>query len=333
MATVIEAGAPLESTPALAREPGGITSWPRNVWQFCRRKPLGGIGLAIVVVMLFCAVFVDGQVFGSGEPLLAPQHFDDQDLRNRNQDPSWSHWMGTDNFGRDIFSRILYGARTAMIVGFSTVIISASISLLLGSVSGYFGGWTDTITQRFIDTALAVPAIITLVFVLYAYGSNVPGWWESFAGGDAEDYWKAAVITATIGVLLAVGSVRVVRGATLSVVANQYVDAARTIGAGHVRILFRHIMPNVLPVVIVLATVQLGAALLASAAVNFLGLGIQDPFPDWGVMLSLAGSQLFYVEPLQAVWPGLAIALAVYGFNMLGDALRDVLDPRLRGGR
>jgi peptide/nickel transport system permease protein len=181
--------------------------------------------------------------------------------------------------------------------------------------------------------ALAVPAVITVVFVLNAYGSDVPGWWSSRGGDDAENYWRAAVITATIGVLLAVGSVRVVRGAALSVVANQYVDAARTIGAGHARILVRHIMPNVLPVVIVLATVQLGAALLASATVNFLGLGILEPFPDWGVMLSISGSALFYVEPLQAVWPGLAIALAVYGFNMLGDALRDVLDPRLRGGR
>jgi peptide/nickel transport system permease protein len=180
---------------------------------------------------------------------------------------------------------------------------------------------------------LAIPAVIIVVFVLFAYAEDVPGWWRSFSGDDAENYWKAAVITATIGVLLAVGSVRVVRGAALSIAANQYVDAARTIGAGHVRILLLHIMPNVLPVVIVLATVQLGAALLASAAVNFLGLGILEPFPDWGVMLSLSGSQLFYVEPLQAVWPGLAIALAVYGFNMLGDALRDVLDPRLRGGR
>jgi peptide/nickel transport system permease protein len=239
--------------------------------------------------------------------------------------------MGTDKFGRDIFSRILYGARTAMIVGFSTVFISASIALLVGTVSGYFGGWTDTIVQRFIDMALAIPAIITVVFVLNAYGSDVPSWWLS--GGDSENYWRAAVITVTIGLLLAVGSVRVVRGAALSVAAGQYVDAARTIGAGHSRIVFRHIMPNVVPVVIVLATVQLGAALLASAAVNFLGLGILEPFPDWGVMLSISGSAQFRAEPLQAIWPGLAIALAVYGFNMLGDALRDVLDPRLRGGR
>jgi peptide/nickel transport system permease protein len=324
---------PMESAPALERARGGFARVPINVWRFCKRKPLGGVGAAIVFLMLFCAFFVDGQIVGSGEPLLAPRHFDDQDLQHRNEDPSLSHLMGTDNFGRDIFSRILYGARTAMIVGFSAVVISASVSLFLGTVSGYFGGWTDTIIQRFIDTILAIPAVIVVVFVLFAYAEDVPGWWDSIAGDEAENYWKAAVITATIGFLLAMASVRVVRGAALSVAANQYVDAARTIGAGHARIVLLHVMPNVLPVVIVLATVQLGAALLASAAVNFLGLGIQDPFPDWGSMLSLSGSQLFFAEPVQAIWPGLAIAFAVYGFNMLGDALRDVLDPRLRGGR
>jgi peptide/nickel transport system permease protein len=324
----------LDSAPALAREAGGGPARVlRTLWRFCRRKPLGAVGGAIVVVTLFCAFFVDAQIIGSAEPLLAPQHFDDQDLQHRNEDPSLAHLMGTDNFGRDIFSRILYGARTAMIVGFSAVLISASVSLLLGTISGYFGGWTDTIIQRFIDVILAIPAIITVVFVLFAYGADVPGWFSELGGDDAENYWRAAVITATIGTLFAVGSVRVVRGAAISTSTNQYVDAARTIGASNVRIVFRHIMPNVLPVVIVLATVQLGGALLASAAVNFLGLGIIDPFPDWGTMLSLSGSQLFYVEPLQAVWPGLAIAFVVYGFNMLGDALRDVLDPRLRGGR
>jgi peptide/nickel transport system permease protein len=324
----------LDSAPALAREgAGGVAGALRGMVRFCRRKPLGAFGGLIIVVTLFCALTVDAQIVGSGEPLLAPRHFDDQDLQNRNAGPSLSRPMGTDNFGRDIFSRILYGARIAMIVGFSAVVISATISLVLGTISGYFGGWTDTITQRFVDMVLAIPAIVSLVFVLSAYGSDVPGWFASLGGNDAENYWRAAVITATIGVLFSVGSVRVIRGVAISTSTNQYVDAARTIGATDMRIVFRHVMPNVLPVVIVLATVQLGGALLISAAVNFLGLGILDPFPDWGTMLSLSGSQNFRAEPLQAVWPGLAIALVVYGFNMLGDALRDVLDPRLRGGR
>jgi peptide/nickel transport system permease protein len=220
-----------------------------------------------------------------------------------------------------------------MIVGFSTVLISSVMSLIFGTISGYFGRWTDTILQRFVDVVLAIPVIITVVFVLSAYGSNVPSWFDGFGGNDSENYWRAAVITATIGVLFAVTSIRVVRGAAISTSTNQYVDAARTIGASDPRIVVRHVMPNVLPVVIVLATVQLGGALLASAAVNFLGLGILEPFPDWGTMLAISGSSQFYAYPLQAIWPGLAIAIVVYGFNMLGDALRDVLDPRLRGGR
>jgi peptide/nickel transport system permease protein len=324
----------LDSAPALARDTGsGVGRVVRVMGRFCKRKPLGAFGGLIILIALLCAFFVDAQLIGSDEPLLAPYHFDDQDLRHRNEDPSLSHIMGTDNFGRDIFSRILYGARTAMIVGFSAVVISASISLFFGTISGYFGGWTDTIIQRLVDTILAIPGIIVLIFVLFAYAAETPGWWESFTGADAENYWRAAVITATVGVLFAVGSVRVVRGAALAIATNQFVDAARTIGASDARIVIRHIMPNVMPVVIVLATVQLGSILLISAAVNFLGLGIQEPFSDWGVMLSLTGSQLFRAEPLQAVWPGLALALVVYGFNMLGDALRDVLDPRLRGGR
>jgi peptide/nickel transport system permease protein len=331
MATTLDFS--IDSAPVKAREPGGIGAVPRVVWRFSRRKPLGAFGGLIIVVALFCAFFVDAQIIGSDEPLLAPYHFDDQDLQHRNEDPSFSHFMGTDNFGRDIFSRVLYGARTAMIVGFSAVFIAATISLVLGTISGYFGGWTDTVIQRFIDMILAIPGIIVLIFVLFAYAAETPGWWESFTGADAENYWRAAVITATVGVLFAVGSVRVVRGAALAIATNQYVDAARTIGASDARIVVRHIMPNVMPVVIVLATVQLGSILLISAAVNFLGLGIQEPFSDWGVMLSLSGSQLFRAEPLQAVWPGLALALVVYGFNMLGDAMRDVLDPRLRGGR
>jgi peptide/nickel transport system permease protein len=324
----------IDSVPALAREEaGGIAGIARTLGRFCRRKPLGALGGLIVVLTLFCAFFVDLQIVGSSEPLLAPRQFDDQDLQHRNEGPSPSNLLGTDNFGRDIFSRILYGARTAMIVGFSTVLISALISLLFGTISGYFGGWTDTILQRLVDVVLAIPVIITVVFVLSAYGANVPGWFNDLGGNDAENYWRAAVITATIGVLFAVTSIRVVRGAAISTSTNQYVDAARTIGASDARIVVRHVMPNVLPVVIVLATVQLGGALLASAAVNFLGLGILEPFPDWGTMLAISGSQQFYAEPLQAVWPGLAIAIVVYGFNMLGDALRDVLDPRLRGGR
>jgi peptide/nickel transport system permease protein len=306
---------------SLPDRPSGVSQWPKYVWRFARRKPLGAVGGLIVVVMIFCAIFVDARLAGSDTPLLALSQYDDQNLSHRNAGISLSHPLGTDDFGRDLFSRIVYGARIAAIVGFSAVVISSIVALALGTVSAYFSGWTDTIIQRLIDVILAIPPIILLVFTLSIFTAR--------SGPYAKMFW----ITAIIGLLLAAASVRVVRGAALSVAANQYVDAARTIGAGDMRIVFRHIVPNVVPIVVVLATVQLGTAILVSAAVSFLGFGIPEPFPDWGTMLSLSGSSRFRAEPIQAVWPGVAIALAVYGFNMLGDALRDVLDPRLRGGR
>jgi peptide/nickel transport system permease protein len=313
-------GVVIQESPLPERR-SGASQWPRYLLRFARRKPLGGFGGAIVLVMIICALFADLQLVGSDSPFLAPSQYDDQNIRNVDQGPSLAHWFGTDALGRDIFSRIIYGARFAAIIGFSAVIISSAVALALGTLSAYFSGWTDTIIQRLIDVILAIPPIVLLVFALTVFTAR--------SGPYIKMFW----ITAIIGLLLAAASVRVVRGAALSVAANQYVDAARTIGAGNARIIFRHLVPNVVPIVIVLATVQLGTAILVSAAVSFLGLGIEDPFPDWGTMLSITGASQFRAEPIQAVWPGLAIALAVYGFNMLGDALRDVLDPRLRGGR
>jgi peptide/nickel transport system permease protein len=318
MTTIADIGL---TEPALREHPAGPAAWLAAIMHFSRRKPLGAIGGAIVGLMIFCAIFVDLRVVGSETPLLAPSQYNEQNIRSVNQDPSWSHPLGTDQLGRDIFSRILYGARIASIIGFAAVTIAAVISLTLGTMSGYFGGWVDTIVQRLIDVVLAIPPIILLVFALSVFTAR------------SGPYYKMFWITGVIGLLLAAASVRVVRSAALSVAANQYVDAARTIGASDMRIVFRHIVPNVAPIVIVLATVYLGTAILVAAAVSFLGLGIADPFPDWGTMLSITGSSQFRAHPLQAVWPGLAIAFAVYGFNVLGDALRDVLDPRLRGGR
>jgi peptide/nickel transport system permease protein len=318
MATIADIGL---TEPVLREHHAGPSAWPGVIVHFSRRKPLGAVGGFIVALMIFCAIFVDLRVVGSNRPLLAPSQYNEQNIRSVNQDPSWAHPLGTDQLGRDIFSRILYGARIASIIGFTAVTIAAIISLTLGTVSGYFGGWIDTIIQRLIDVILAIPPIILLVFALSVFTAR------------SGPYYKMFWITGVIGILLAAASVRVVRGAALSTAANQYVDAARTIGASDMRIVFRHIVPNVAPVVIVLASVYLGTAILVAAAVSFLGLGIADPFPDWGTMLSITGSSQFRAHPLQAVWPGLAIASAVYGFNVLGDALRDVLDPRLRGGR
>jgi len=297
---------------ALAPRPGGARSWVRGAWAFCKRKPLGAFGALIVITMLFVAIFV---------PWLAPQGFNEQHIRNVNQGISWSHPMGTDQLGRDIFSRILYGARISAVIGYSSVAIVVFVSLTLGTISGYFSGWFDTIVQRMVDIILSIPAIVLLIFALSAFAGR--------SGPYVRMFW----IIVIVGILISAAAVRVVRSAAISTANNQYVDAARTLGATHTRIVFRHIAPNVVPVAIVLATVNLGTAILAEAAVSFLGYGIPNPFPSWGAMLNISGSSQFRAYPMQAVWPGLAIALAVYGFNVFGDALRDVLDPRLRGGR
>jgi len=305
------------------REPprSGPVGWALNAWNFCRRKPLGGLGALIVVLMLFAAVFVDGSLFGIDEPLLAPQHYDDQTFGEENLDPSSDHILGTDQFGRDIFSRILYGARISVIIGLGVVLIAGVLSLMIGTISGYFSGWADTIIQRIVDVFLAIPPLILLI-----YGLSV------FAGTSNQNTRMFWIIT-IVGVVVTASSIRVIRGSAIATANNPYVDAARTLGASNARIVFRHIVPNVIPVVIVLSSVQLGTAILAEAAISFLGLGIPEPFPSWGTMLSINGSSQFRAYPMQAVWPGLAVAIAVWGFNMFGDALRDVLDPRLRGSR
>jgi peptide/nickel transport system permease protein len=319
MATTLDLGGlDTELRPA---KPGGIAAWPGIAWTFARRKPLGAFGALVIVMMLLCALFVDAALFGSREPLLAPQHYNEQSFGDENLGPSWSHPLGTDKLGRDIFSRILYGARISVIIGLSTVTVAAVIAVVLGTVSGYFSGWFDTITQRLVDVFLAIPPLILLIYGLTVFA------------GTAGPYVRMFWIIMIVGVVLAAAAVRVVRGATIATSNNPYVDAARTIGATSPRIVVRHIVPNVIPVVIVLATVNLGTAILAEAAISFLGLGIPEPFPSWGAMLNISGSSEFRAHPQQAIWPGLAIAIAVYSFNMFGDALRDVLDPRLRGSR
>jgi peptide/nickel transport system permease protein len=311
----------LHREPLLPERRRGVTAWPRNVWRFARRKPLGAIGGMIVIAMLLISVFVDARIIGSDRPILAPTGYNDQVFGGENLSQSFAHPLGTDKNGVDIFSRVLYGVRISTTIGLVGVGFAIFLSLLLGTASGYFGGWIDTIVQRFVDIVLAIPPIILLI-----YGISV------FAGRSGP-YGRMFWIIVIVGFIVATGSARVIRGAALAVANNQYVDAARTIGATDAGIIFRHIIPNVVPVAIVLATVNIGGVILAEAGISFLGYGIPPPFPSLGGMLNISGSAEFRAYPIQAVWPGLAIALLVYGFNIFGDALRDVLDPRLRGGK
>lgn len=228
-------------------------------------------------------------------------------------EPSAEHWMGTDNFGRDVFSRILYGTRVSMQVSTLAIAISVALGTTVGLVSGYLGGWLDLILQRLVDACMAIPPMV-LALVLVGFFSP-----------------SIRLLIIALGFVFSLGLVRLVRGAVLSAKHNVYVEAARTLGAPDVRIMFRHILPNVMAPVIVVATAQLGSVILAEASLSFLGFGPPPPDATWGSMLSGESRTYMTVAWWMAVFPGLAITLAVLGFNLLGDALRDVWDPRLRG--
>jgi peptide/nickel transport system permease protein len=284
----------------------------RSLWWFIRRKPLGALGGFFVLIMLLVAISAQW---------IAPYWYDDQTWGDAMMSPSLKHFFGTDDLGRDMFSRVVYGARVSVVVGFSAVTISAIIAAFIGIVSGYYGGWFDTLFQRLVDIWMSFPPLVLLITIISTFSR----------GGDPVHRISAIIVV--LGVIMAAGSSRVIRGAAISIKNNQYVEAARCIGASDARILAQHVLPNVFAVIIILATVQLGAAILAESSISFLGWGVPPPFPSWGQMLSNKGILYMRAHPWIALWPGLAIAMAVYGFNMLGDALRDVLDPRLRGSR
>ena len=281
----------------------------RGLLRFCRTKPLGAFG-AVIVIMLVAMAFFPG-IFTSQDPNPSPPP-----LAERYEGPSASHWFGTDNFGRDVYTRLVYGARTSITIGFGVVIISSILAAFLGVVSGYFGGWADMLIQRLVDIGIALPGLIFIILVVTTL-QNLP---------------ITLRIIMPVGVLIALGSSRVIRGAAISVKQNQYVEAARVIGATDARIISRHVLPNVMAIVIVGASIQIGGAVLVESALSVLGYGIPPPTPSWGRMLNDSRSQLSNYPHL-LIFPTLAIFLTVYSFNMLGDALRDVLDPRLRGSR
>jgi peptide/nickel transport system permease protein len=239
-----------------------------------------------------------------------------QDLRSRLQDPTSTHLLGTDSIGRDILSRLVYGARTAVMVSFGAVLISETIGATLGIMSGYYGGWVDKVGFRLVDVFQALPGLVVLITILGIFGS---GLWEMIF---------------VIGVIYGLGTgTRYIRGQTIYVMANPFIESARVLGASDRRIMVRYLLPNVFPLIILSATLRLGFVVLLEASLSFLGYGLPPPFPSWGQMLSLEGREYMRTQPGLAIYPGLAIGLLVFSFNLFGDALRDVLDPRLRGTR
>jgi peptide/nickel transport system permease protein len=278
----------------------------RGVWRLIKEKPLGAFGGAIVTGLLLCALLA---------PWIATHPYDQTNVRNRLKPPSPQFYFGTDNLGRDIFSRIIYGARVSVTVGFGAVSIGICLAIFVGVGSGYFGGKADVLVQRLVDSWMAIPTLLLLLNVMAVLGPGLLN------------------VILALGVVSAARSSRTIRSAVLVIKENQFVEAARAVGASHLRIILLYVLPNIMAPIIIIATISLGIAILAEATLSFLGLGVPPPYPSWGEMLSGSGRSYMHKAPWMATWPGVAISLAVFGFNMLGDALRDLLDPRLRGGR
>ena len=275
-----------------------------SVVRFLQRKPLGALGGVILVITVVWAVFA---------PVIAPYGYNETALSDRLDGPSASHILGTDELGRDLFSRVTYGARVSIMIAFLAVIGAMLLALLTGGLLGYIGGWYDLLFLRIVDSFLALPTLVVAVVLVALFGQGVLN------------------LVIVLGFARGIQLSRVVRASVLDVKHQDYVEAARSVGAGGLRIMLKHILPNIMPVMIVLGTTAIGGIVLAEAALSFLGYGVPPPQPTWGAMLTGSAVQYMTDNPWMMIWPGLALALTVYSANMFGDALRDVLDPRLRG--
>ncbi|HUP38452.1 MAG TPA: ABC transporter permease [Candidatus Limnocylindria bacterium] len=273
--------------------------------RFCRKKPLGAAGGAIMLVIFLTALFADQ--LQTYDPIAT-------DSANTLAPPGREHLLGSDHLGRDIYSRIVHGARVSLIVGLASTLLGSILGGVIGLLSGYAGGKTDLITQRVMDILQGLPLLVLALVMSASLGPSVQN------------------VVIAISIPIIPRAARVIRSSVLSIREMQYVEAARAIGLRHLRIAFRHILPNTVGPFIVLCTAQLGSAILVEAALSFLGLGVPEPYPSWGRMLSVSAAEYAQKAPWLVMFPGLAISLAVFGSNLLGDALRDTLDPRLRGG-
>jgi peptide/nickel transport system permease protein len=279
-------------------------TWPEQVSSFVRAKPLGAAGALIILGMVLVAVLAHA---------LAPYDPYLPDYGAQFARPGADHWLGTDEFGRDVLSRIMYGARIALFVGFAASFAGCSLGAALGVVSAYCGGTADLLLERVMDVLLAFPQLILALAVASILGPAVPN------------------VVIAVAIPIIPRAARVVRATALSIKENQYVEAAHGLGASHYRVVAQHLLPNVFAPYLIILTAQLGTAILAEAALSYLGLGAAEPTPSWGLMLS--GSAPSYAEkaPWIGLFPGIAISLAVFGFSLFGDSLRDALDPKLRG--
>jgi peptide/nickel transport system permease protein len=278
-----------------------------EVWvRLIREKPLGLLGACIVFGLLGVALFAD---------VIAPYGYAQTSLLHRFKGSSLEHWLGTDQLGRDLLSRIIYGTRVSLSVSLGAAAAGTLLATVIGVTSAFFGGRYDLGVQRVVDAWESFPGLLLLLTIMSLLG---PGLFN---------------IVIVLGVSFGIQNSRIIRGAALSVKENAYIEAAQAFGGSSLRIMLRHMLPNVTAIIIVVTTIGLGNLILVEASLSFLGFGVPPPHPTWGGMLSLQGLSYMYQAPWLAIWPGVALSAAVFGFNMFGDALRDLLDPRLRGGQ
>ncbi len=279
-----------------------VSSWDRY-YYYIRRYPLGAVGLVIVIAFLIIAIAAP--VFTSFDPTST-------NARDSLAKPGGAHLLGADFMGRDMWSRIVYGARISLIVGIGSTVVGCFFGVVIGLLSGYYGGWLDLITQRFIDIMQALPLLVMALLMAASLGPSLTN----------------TIIAISIPIVPHVA--RVIRSNTLALREMPYVEAAKAVGMSETKIAFRHVLPNTIAPLIVLGTAQLGSAILTEASLSFLGLGVPEPHPSWGRMLSESAAEYVRTAPWLVIFPGLAISLVVFGTNLLGDAVRDILDPRQR---
>jgi peptide/nickel transport system permease protein len=276
------------------------------IGRLFREKPFGAMAGVVFLLFVFAGLFAD---------VLAPYGFNEISPIERLKPPSWRHPFGTDNLGRDLFSRCLYGARLSVIIGFSAAFLATVISVLLGTLTGYIGGRFDLVGQRFVDAYMSFPELVILIAVVSVVGPGMPQ------------------IIGVLSFAFGIAGSRIIRSAVIAVREHMYVHASLSIGASTHRILWRHILPNIMPPIIVLFTTRVGAVILVESGLSFLGLGVPPPAPTWGGLLSGSGRTYMFQGPWLALAPGLCLTILVYAINVFGDALRDLLDPRMRGSR
>jgi len=287
-----------DKEPAKKRKSG---PW-YDVWRRLKKNKMAMFGLCIIILLIFTALFAD---------FIAPYGFDDQNLKDRLTAPGGKYLLGTDNFGRDIFSRIIYGSRISLQVGFIAVGIAALVGGSLGAIAGYYGGKLDNFVMRVMDILLAIPSILLAISIVAALGPGLRNVMIAVGIGSIPSY------------------ARIVRASVLSIRDQEFIEAARAVGASDFRIITKHILPNSLAPIIVQATLGVAGAILSAAGLSFIGLGIQPPTPEWGAMLS-SGREYLRDNWYVATFPGLAIMITIFALNLLGDGLRDALDPRLK---